>query len=158
MASTIKDIIAFLKPMLDQYTGGKTLPKFAVDFAKKHTVKQITKWTPNLSKTVLYAKSNRGELGSAFFKLLSGKDELSKQFRKSFSEACRLLNHKVGMLITEKNQIAEVLDKQDKIEDNVKLLNQVQADEQVDILVEDAMVEIDNLNLENTNQEDSDNE
>ncbi|MDR3021369.1 MAG: hypothetical protein LBU60_01640 [Clostridiales bacterium] len=66
MASTMKDILAFLKPLLDQYTGGKTLPKFAIDMAKKHTVKQITKWTPNLSKTVLYAKSNRGDLGSAF--------------------------------------------------------------------------------------------
>ncbi|MDR3021368.1 MAG: hypothetical protein LBU60_01635 [Clostridiales bacterium] len=88
---------------------------------------------------------------------MSGKDELSKQFRKSFSEACRLLNHKVGMVITEKNQIAEVLDKQDKIEDNVKLLSQSQADEQVENLVDDAVNDMYSIN--NTEiMEDTDNE
>lgn len=126
--SVFTEIWNVLKPVIETYTEGKTIPRFLVNAG----IKQATKLTPNLSKSILYGKDNKAEHVSSIIKLLTGQDDLSKQFRKVFSDFCKIWNLKTSLLIEEKAKIAEELNKQDEVkEDTVKKLNEGQANAKV---------------------------
>ena len=144
--SAINDILGAFKPIIETYTEGQPIHKFLV----KAGIKRATKLTPNLSKSMLYMKSNRTDLFNAFVKLLTGNDELSKQFRLHFSEICKNINLKTSILVDEKSKIAKELNKQDEQkEDIISKLSNEDADKIVDKIL-DKEVEKENGRQDNT--------
>lgn len=129
------EILKFVKPLIETYTGGQPIRKVLLNAG----IKRVTKLTPNLSKTVLHVRKNRPEFGKALLDLIMGSDELSKKFKAPFSEMCKIVNLKVKLLIDEKEAIAKELGEQDAHkEDIVSKMTDTQANEAVDEMIDKA--------------------